>query len=124
MKKYLIGYGLNGGFGGIREYLIVEEEDMLSAMVTARQFAIAEYECYEGMNGVMDYGDCVREVAENMCIEQDELEIDDFYAVDCMYGEEVDSWIEYVAYDIKAGEVPEDVKKYVISEGMVENGVL
>lgn len=87
MKKFIIGYGLSGGFGGIQNYEVIEAGTMLDAENEAYQQACEMYSEHEGSNGLRD----ITEIMEEDELDEDEAEE--------AYNDERESWIEYVAYD-------------------------
>jgi hypothetical protein len=82
---WIIGFGLAGGFGGIRDYMVIEAESEDDAAEIAFEMACEHYEKYEGMYGL-------RTVDEIM--EEDELDEEDAESV---YSEERDNWLAYTA---------------------------
>lgn len=81
--KYLIAYGLGGGFGGVGEWEEIEEEDLDAAEKYAYECACEEYESYVGLHGL-------RTVEEIM----NEEDLDEDRATEEFY-QERDSWIDY-----------------------------
>jgi len=87
MKKFIIGYGLSGGFGGIQNYEVIEAGSMLDAENEAYWKACETYEQYAGSNGLRD----ISEIMEEDEVEEDEAEV--------TYNDERESWLDYVAYE-------------------------
>lgn len=80
---YKLKYGLGGGFGGAREYEVVEVEKPHEADKLAYECACEEYDNYVGMYGL-------RSVEEIM--EEDELEEDEACE---QFDEEREEWLEW-----------------------------
>ena len=91
--KYNLYAGLNGGFGGANlvfkgaEYNNIEE-----ATEAAYEYAVEEYQSYEGYHGLTSYDD-IKENPEDYGLDEDP-EAED---IDEVYTEEVENWIEYYA---------------------------
>jgi hypothetical protein len=49
---YIIGWGLSGGFGGIRNYEVIQTSSLEEAEKDAYQRALEEYESYSGHHGL------------------------------------------------------------------------
>jgi hypothetical protein len=81
---YIIGYGLSGGFGGIRNYEVVEANSESEAEMMAWEAACDEYESYVGMYGLRT----VEEIMEEDDIEDDEEAYETF-------NDERESWLDY-----------------------------
>jgi len=86
-KYYIIGSGLGGSFGGIRDYNVIKFNSLEEALECAEFDAKETYQSYEGSGGLRD-----------LCqvMEEDQLNEDD--AVD-EYNQEVESWIVYSAVE-------------------------
>lgn len=82
---YIIGWGLSGGFGGIRNYEVIMADSLEEADKEAYQRAIQEYEQYEGMYGLRSVDDIM---------EEDEVDYDEAEEI---YNEEREGWIDYSA---------------------------
>lgn len=83
--KFIIGWGLSGGFGGIQNYEVISTSSIKDAEKQAYYKSIEEYESMEGMYGL-------RTIEE--IIEEDEVdEIEAGY----IYDEERESWLDYIA---------------------------
>jgi hypothetical protein len=82
---YIIGWGLSGGFGGIRDYEVIMADSLEEADKEAYQRAIQEYEQYEGMHGLRSVDDIM---------EEDEVDYDEAEEI---YNEEREGWIDYSA---------------------------
>lgn len=85
-KLWIIGYGMSGGFGGIRNYEVIEADSEDEASKEAWGQACEMYESYSGSNGL-------RSVAEIM--EEDGIE--DKSEAEDAYNEEREGWIDYIA---------------------------
>ena len=83
MSKYICGFGLSGGFGGISNYFI----DHFPSLEVAEDFTYNEacelYESYVGLHGLRS----VQEIMEEENIEEGE-------AYD-IFQEEREMWLEY-----------------------------
>lgn len=90
MSKYKIFAGLGGGFGGA-EYVetreFVTEKD---ANDYAYELACQDYEMYEGMHGLPDFGD-IEEDPEYYGLMEDASSEE----IEEVYIEARDGWIEY-----------------------------
>jgi len=87
MEKWIIGYGLNGGFGGARDYEVIEANDEDEASAVAWEKACENYESYAGSNGLRS----IEEIMEEDDVEEDEAE--------GIYEEERESWLDYSAQE-------------------------
>jgi hypothetical protein len=87
--KFRIRYGLGGGFGGAGDWEEIEAKSLEAAEEEARQGAIEVYESYEGMHGLRT----IKEVMEEECCDEEEAQE--------IYNEEVDSWIDYQAEELR-----------------------
>ena len=83
---FIVGYGLAGGFGGIRDYEVIEADNLEEAEKIAYELACEEYERYVGLYGL-------REIEQIM--EEDEIE--DYDEAELIYNEERESWLDYKA---------------------------
>jgi len=83
---FIIGYGLSGGFGGIRNFEVIQVENQEEAELWAWQIACEEYERYSGSNGLRSISDIMKEDG----IESDE-------EAEEVYNEERESWLDYFA---------------------------
>lgn len=82
---YIIGWGLSGGFGGIRNYEVIQSSSLEEAEKDAYQRAIEEYESYSGYHGLRSVDDIMEEDG-----------VDDEEAEE-IYNEEREGWLDYVA---------------------------
>ena len=83
---YIIGYGLGGGFGGARNFEVIQVDSLEDAEKWAWESACEDYENYAGSNGL-------RDVSEIM--EEDEIEDEDEALQ--VYEEERENWLDYSA---------------------------
>lgn len=83
---YIIGYGLGGGFGGARNFEVIQADSLEDAEKWAWESACEEYENYAGSNGLRDVGEIM---------EEDEIE-DEEEALQ-VYEEERENWLDYSA---------------------------
>lgn len=87
--KFRIRYGLGGGFGGAGEWEEIEADSLEAADHEAYLLAVEVYESYEGLHGL-------RTVEEIM----DEEDLPYEEAVQ-EYHDEMESWLEYEAEELK-----------------------
>lgn len=108
MERFHLYAGLGGGFGGAHYCETIEAEDIDEAYEWAYGLAVEEYQSYEGLHGVMNWGDCYEDVIESGFINEESMTKDEIHDyVDERYQEEIEGWIEY--YAIKdEGQDPED----------------
>lgn len=85
--KYNIYAGLGGGFGGATYQGTGDFSSRESAEEMAYQYAVEEYEMYEGSHGIRSWTDIADE--EGLDYEEDEDEINEIYEY------EKESWMEY-----------------------------
>lgn len=85
--NYNIYVGLSGGFGGAEYKGTAEFDSEEEAMQEAYELAVAEYQEYEGRHGILAWDD----VADENGLNPDE----DMDAIDDLYQEEVEYWIDY-----------------------------
>ena len=81
---YIIGYGLSGGFGGARNFEVIQADTQEDAESWAWESACDEYESYVGMYGLRDL---------SQIMEEDDIEDED-EAIQ-VYEEERETWLEY-----------------------------
>lgn len=89
--KYNIYAGLRGSFGGATYQGTGDFESREAAEQAAYEAAVEEYEMYEGLHGILDWG----EVAENNNLDPDDES--NASEIDELYNEEKESWMEYYA---------------------------
>lgn len=85
--RYNIYAGLGGGFGGATYQGTGDFSSRDSAEEMAYQYAIEEYEMYEGSHGIRSWAD----IADEECLDYEE----DEYEINEMYEDERESWMEY-----------------------------
>lgn len=108
MKRFHLYAGLGGGFGGARYNQTIEAEDIDEAYEAAYELAVEEYQSYEGLHDIMNWGDCYEDAVESGSIDEESMTENEIHEyVDDMYQNEIESWIEY--YAIKdEGQDPEN----------------
>ena len=91
--KYDLYAGLGGRFGGANLiFKGVEYDNKEEATKAAYEYAVEEYQSYEGYHGLTSYND-IKENTEDYGLDEDP-EAED---IDEVYTEEVENWIEYYA---------------------------
>lgn len=85
MELFIINYGLGGGFGGAKNYEVVQVSNLEEAEKWAYDAACEYYEGYSGMYGLRD---------EVQIMEEDECDEEDARLT---FEEERESWLEYAA---------------------------
>lgn len=83
---YIIGHGLSGGFGGARDFEVIQADSQEDAEKWAWEAACNDYERYEGSYGLREVG----EIMEADGIE-DEGEAEE------VYEQERENWLDYSA---------------------------
>lgn len=83
---YIIGYGLGGGFGGARNFEVIQVDSLEDAEKWAWESACENYESYAGSNGLR----CISEIMEEDEIEDEEIAIE-------VFEEERESCLDYSA---------------------------
>lgn len=100
MTKYMIRYGLGGGFGGAGEWKPTDAETLEQAQKWAYEAACAYYEMY---NGFHELRNTHQIMDEEECDENEAEEI---------WRDERESWLDYEAREISeipANELPKDL---------------
>ena len=87
MKKFIIGYGLSGGYGGIHDYKVIEAETLEQADQWAFEEACDYYESYIDGHNIRDVGDI-----------RDEEDVDEETAWE-IFQEERERWLDYITLD-------------------------
>ena len=100
MAYYKIYAGLGGSFGGAYYRGTFNFENENKASMSAYEFAIEEYQSYEGLYGLTTWEDC-----RNSLIEEHGVDNPDDELVDEYYTEEISHWLNY--YTVPAG--PDDI---------------
>ena len=87
--KYLIRYGLGGGFGGMTEAEVEEFDNEDAASAYAWEKACEHYDQYDGSNGLR---------STEQIMEEDEVEEDEAQTI---WSDEREGWLDYeaVPYD-------------------------
>jgi hypothetical protein len=85
MKKYLLKYGLGGGFGGADSSVVKEFKNENDAINEAWRLACKKHESYAGFYGLRDYDQIMEEDGV------DEKEAED------IFNEERENWLDYDA---------------------------
>lgn len=90
MGKFIITYGLSGGFGGADNCRIIDEDTLDEASSYAYEGACGVYEDYSGLYGLRTLSEVLEELQEEYpeATEEDAFEI---------YNEERESWLDYSA---------------------------
>lgn len=90
--RYRIKYGLGGGFGGLRncDWEEIDTDTLEHAWEWAEESARDVYESYAGSNGLFNEREALEDNPE--LTEEDLMD---------MYQEDVDSWIVYIAEEVK-----------------------
>lgn len=83
---FIIGSGLGGGFGGQKNFEVIEANSLEDAEKWAWENACDEYESYAGMYGLRDI---------NQIMEEDGIE--DENEANEVFEEERESWLDYSA---------------------------
>ena len=108
MGKYICGFGLSGGFGGISNYFI----DYFPSLEVAEDFTYGEacelYESYVGLHGL-------RSVEE--IIEEENVEEEEAYDI---FKEERESWLTYKVVEYSEEKFNE-IKDYIYIDNTNEN---
>ena len=108
MALYNIYAGLDGSFGGATYQYTSEFEDIDEAIDAAYTKAVEIYDSYEGLHGLLTYGNALEE-AKNQINEEPDLEGLDFEEfADEIYNEYVESWIDYYVISTEEDSIPKD----------------
>jgi len=99
MKKYKCYYGLSGGFGGARDYEIIECESREQAEEIAWKLACEEYDSYSGMRGLPSWD----EIAESEGLNPEE----DEDTINAIFEDERESWLDFRAEEYVESEEEE-----------------
>jgi hypothetical protein len=83
---FIIGYGLAGGFGGERNFEVIQVDTQEQAEGWAYEVCCEEYERYAGSNGLREIGEIMEE--ENIEDEDEAQQV---------FEEERESWLAYSA---------------------------
>ena len=97
MAQYKVYAGLGGGFGGAKYIETVEAANEEEAANIAYEYAVEEYESYEGLHGLVSYGDIV-DNPEKYGL--DEYCQDEEYLWEA-YEEERSTWLDYYVKEVQ-----------------------
>lgn len=98
--KFIIGWGLSGGFGGINNYEVIEAMSLEEASKQSYYKAIEEYESLEGMHGLR---------TKDEIMEEDELGEEE---AEYEYNYERENWLEYEAFPFSKEKAKEIIDNY------------
>ena len=91
MAQYKVYAGLGGGFGGAKYIETVEAANEEEAADIAYEYAVEEYESYEGLHGLVSYGDVV-DNPEEYGLDEDCQNEEYLWEA---YEEERSTWLDY-----------------------------
>jgi hypothetical protein len=97
VKKYKAYYGLGGGFGGAKDYEIVEANNREDAVDVAYELACETYSSHEGIHGLEDWQDVLKRLNKEE-YEDEPLDGDNedhAKIVDEAYNESREIWLDY-----------------------------
>ena len=98
IERFHLYTGLGGDFGGAHYNQTIEAKDIDEAYECAYKLAVEEYHSYEGLHGIMDWGDCYEDLVESGFIDEKSMTEDEIHDyVDARYQEEIEGWTEYYA---------------------------
>jgi len=83
---YIVSHGLGGGFGGARDFEVIQADSLEDAENWAWERACEDYDRYAGSNGLREVGEIMEE--EDIEDEDEAWEV---------YEEERESWLDYSA---------------------------
>ena len=102
MNKYIIQFGISGGFNNSDNYKVILAENEEQASNKAWLESCDIYEQYLGYGGLRD----IYEIMEDEdCSEEDAIEI---------FNDERESWIDYMVYEYSEEKVKEIEENYGI----------
>jgi hypothetical protein len=107
MKYFKIGYGC--GCGDNEDYITASSEE--AACDIAYEYAVADYEAYEGLHGIRDAHDIAEEDYGISLDDADDATYEEIYQV---YVDERETQLEYWAEEITE-------KEYLIGIGELED---
>lgn len=87
--QYKIWYGLGGGFGGARNFEIIDCENEDMAMTIGWELACEEYDSYAGLHGLDDLDDVARDNDLDLDISEN------FEKAEMIYNDQRESWLDY-----------------------------
>ena len=97
MAQYKVYAGLGGGFGGAKYIETVEAANEEEASQIAYEYAVEEYESYEGLHGLASYGDVV-DNPEEYGLDEDCQNEEYLWEA---YEEERSTWLDYYVEEIQ-----------------------
>lgn len=97
MAQYKVYAGLGGGFGGAKYIETVEAANEEEAADTAYEYAVEEYENYEGLHGLASYGDVVGN-PEKYGLDEDYCQNEEYLWE--AYEEERSTWLDYYVKEV------------------------
>lgn len=97
MAQFKVYAGLGGGFGGAQYIETVEVATVEEAGRIAYEYAVEEYESFEGLHGLTSYSDIIDNPADYGLDEDCEDEELLWEA----YEEERSTWLDYYVKEIK-----------------------
>lgn len=97
MAQFKVYAGLGGGFGGAKYIETVEAANEEEAANIAYEYAVEEYESYEGLHGLTSYGDIV-DNPEKYGLDEDYCQ-DEEYLWEA-YEEERSTWLDYYVKEV------------------------
>lgn len=92
---FIVGYGLGGGFGGIRDYEVVNTPSLEVASKDAYWLAVEQYQSFEGLHGLRSEEEILQELIEEEGYEESD-ETSEIARE--MYEEEMENWIDYTCF--------------------------
>ena len=97
MAQYKVYAGLGGGFGGAKYIETVEAASEEEAADIAYECAVEEYESYEGLHGLVSYGDVV-DNPEEYGLDEDCQNEEYLWEA---YEEERSTWLDYYVKEVQ-----------------------
>ena len=97
MAQYKVYAGLGGGFGGAKYIETVEAANEEEASRIAYEYAVEEYESYEGLHGLVSYGDVV-DNPEEYGLDEDCQNEEYLWEA---YEEERSTWLDYYVEEVQ-----------------------
>lgn len=97
MAQFEVYAGLGGGFGGAKYIETVEVANEEEASQIAYEYAVEEYESYEGLYGLVSYGDIV-DNPEEYGLDEDCQNEEYLWEA---YEEERSTWLNYYVKEVQ-----------------------
>lgn len=97
MAQFKVYAGLGGGFGGAKYIETVEAANEEEAADIAYECAVEEYESYEGLHGLVSYGDVV-DNPEEYGLDEDCQNEEYLWEA---YEEERSTWLDYYVKEVQ-----------------------